>query len=172
MDFSFFFYFTGEAVTCNTTNGSSGCAVESGKKRRGKCKWFNVAKGWGFITPFDGGPDVFVHQVNQVYITFIHNSLYLRFCFFLKTNRGLCKQSLFQDSEPFHIMVSIEESTESKRREVSIKQDMKVNIESSGKLTKMRPSSIHIFLLFSSFHHIRSVVSLTIRNGVRERKKR
>ena len=31
--------------------------------RVGRCKWFNVAKGWGFITPIDGSPDVFVHQV-------------------------------------------------------------------------------------------------------------
>ena len=29
----------------------------------GNCKWFNVAKGWGFITPSDGSQDVFVHQV-------------------------------------------------------------------------------------------------------------
>lgn len=35
-------------------------------KQRGTVKWFNDAKGYGFITPDDGAKDLFIHHSSIV----------------------------------------------------------------------------------------------------------
>ena len=34
---------------------------QGGTELRGRIKWFNPEKGFGFVTPADGAPDVFLH---------------------------------------------------------------------------------------------------------------
>lgn len=54
--FFFFFFFTEDEQ------------VNPNSYATGSVKWFNLAKGFGFITTDDVQEDVFVHQVKGIYL--------------------------------------------------------------------------------------------------------
>ena len=56
----------------------------------GTVKFFNAQKGFGFIAPEDGGPDIFVHvsAVEQAGLTTLHEGQRVSFDVVLDPKRG------------------------------------------------------------------------------------
>lgn len=55
---------------------------------KGTVKWFNPTKGYGFITPEDGGKDVFVHITAVEKAGLRHLNENQKVTFDITTNRG------------------------------------------------------------------------------------
>jgi CspA family cold shock protein len=55
---------------------------------KGTVKWFNSVKGFGFIQPDDGGPDVFVHisALEEAHLKTLNEGQ--KISYELATNRG------------------------------------------------------------------------------------
>jgi len=66
---------------------------------KGTVKWFNADKGFGFITPEDGGKDLFVHHSEIKngggYATL--NSVDLEGCRIIKKKRKRAKKRIRED---------------------------------------------------------------------------